>query len=142
MAAGRKTGGRKKGTPNKDKAELLELIRDVVGDQNYHPVVAMALIANDNSTKTVVKGYKDGEPVAIEVPKYDLELRAQMHKEVAQYVAPKLKAIEHSAGEDTSGINFFMGFTEQPQVSRPEVHGDNGSGGGNGAQRPRPRAGQ
>ena len=137
MAKGRKTGGRAKGTPNKDKAALLEQIQEVVGDSNYHPVVAMAVIANDTSTKQVKVDGKTRR-----VPKYPLELRAMMHKEVAQYVAPKLKAVEHSAGEDQQGINFYMGFTEQPQVSRPDVHGDNGSGGGNGAHRQRPRAGQ
>ncbi|NIV46836.1 MAG: hypothetical protein GWN46_08515 [Gammaproteobacteria bacterium] len=138
MAKGRKTGGRAKGTPNKDKAALLELIQETVGDQNYHPVVAMAVIANDSSTKEVtVEGKKR------RVPKYPLELRAMMHKEVAQYVAPKLKAIEHSAGDEVKGLNFFMGFTEEREVSRPDApeHPARGRG-GNGASRPRPRAGQ
>lgn len=141
MAKGRKTGGRQKGTPNKDKAELLALIQEAVGDKDYHPVVAMAVIANDNSTKQVkVDGKRRN------VPKYPLELRAQMHREVAQYVTPKLKAIEHSAGEDSHGINFYMGYTVEPVVSRPDVKGNghDGDAPGNGAHRarPRPRAGQ
>lgn len=120
MAAGKKTGGRKKGTPNKDKAELLELIRQRVGDQDYHPVVEMAALACDENL--------------------GLELRANMHKEVARYVAPTLKSVEHKGGDDVKGLNFFMGFTEERQVSRPEA--GNGEDKGNGAQRPRPRAGQ
>ena len=144
--------GRAKGTPNKAKAELLELIRETVEDKNYHPVVAMAVIANDDSTKQIIKGRaKDGTPTTIEVPKYDLELRAKMHQEVARYVAPQLKAVEHKASDsDGQGINFFMGFTTEPVVSRPDVKGnghDSGNGeaaSGNGAHRarPRPRAGQ
>lgn len=138
MAKGRKTGGRAAGTPNKDKAALLELIQEAVGDQDYHPVVAMAVIANDSGTKEVrVDGKRR------KVPKYPLELRAQMHREVAQYVAPKLKAVEHSAGDEVKGLNFFMGWTEEREVSRPDAREEPTNGrGGNGAGRPRPRAGQ
>lgn len=135
---GQKTGGRARGTPNRDKAALLELIQETIGDNDYHPVVAMAVIANDTSSKQVKV---DGKRRT--VPKYPLELRAMMHKEVAQYVAPKLKAIEHSAGEEVKGLNFFMGFTEQREVSRPDAREEPTNGrGGNGAGRPRPRAGQ
>lgn len=41
----------------------------------YHPVVAMAAIANDEEA--------------------DPKMRFDAHKEVAQYVTPKLKSIEH-----------------------------------------------
>ena len=44
---GRKTGGRTKGTPNKAKAELLEKIQRKW--HNYHPVLAMAALANDET---------------------------------------------------------------------------------------------
>lgn len=83
-----KTGGRKAGTPNKDKAELLTLIRDHIGQPDFHPVLAMAEMAVDK-----------------EQP---LETRTAMLKEVSQYVAPKLKAIEHSADGDGFGLNLFM----------------------------------
>lgn len=135
---GRKTGGRAAGTPNKDKAALLELIQEAVDDSDYHPVVAMAVIANDTTTKYVKVDGKRRR-----VPKYPLELRAQMHREVAQYVAPKLKAVEHSAGDEVKGLNFFMGWTEEREVSRPDAREEPSNGrGGNGAGRPRPRAGQ
>lgn len=45
----------------------------------YHPVLAMAAIANDEAV--------------------ELETRFQAHKEVAQYVEPKRKAIEHTGAE-------------------------------------------
>ncbi len=86
MARGRKTGGRQKGTPNKDKKELLDQLAERFPD--YHPVLAMAEIANDE--------------------KAGAEMRFQAHKEVAQYVTPKLKSIEHTAGEDGLGLNLFM----------------------------------
>lgn len=135
---GQKTGGRAAGTPNKDKAALLELIQDTIGNSDYHPVVAMAIIANDTTSRRVTVAGKRSQ-----VPKYSLELRAMMHKEVAQYVAPKLKAIEHSAGEEVKGLNLFMGFTEEREVSRPDAtEQPTDRRGGNGAGRPRPRAGQ
>lgn len=88
MARGKKTGGRVAGTPNKDKAELLQLIRDHVGNQDFHPVLAMAEIATDDT--------------------YGIETRTTMLKEVSQYVAPKLKAIEHSADADGFGLTLHM----------------------------------
>ena len=72
---GRKTGGRKKGTPNKPKQALIEAIQAKF--PNYHPVMAMAEIANDESL-----------PV---------DMRFNAHKEVAQYIEPKRKAIEVDA---------------------------------------------
>ena len=67
-----KTGGRKKGTPNKRTQALLDAIGDVCPD--YDPVVSMAIIANDVTQ--------------------ELSIRVQCHKEVAQYVHPKRKALE------------------------------------------------
>jgi len=73
MPGGRRAGaGRKKGVPNKDKQPLLERLR--VAFPGWHPVVAMAQIAND--------------------PDVDLTLRFQAAKEVAKYIEPQRKAIE------------------------------------------------
>lgn len=77
-AHGRKTGGRQKGTPNKNKQALLEAIQEKY--PGYHPVLAMASIANDESLP--------------------LDVRFGAHKEVAQYVTPKLKAVEMTATLD------------------------------------------
>lgn len=75
MAVGRKTGGRKKGTPNKDKDELLKLIEESGCD---HPLQGLGRIA--------YLAFRDG----------DYALAKDCYKELAQYVAPKRKAIEHS----------------------------------------------
>lgn len=101
MAIGRKTGGRAKGTPNKDKAELLQQIRDRIGDQDFHPVLAMAEMVV--ATETVIeKGKK------VTRPQYPLSTRETMLREVAQYVAPKLKSVEHSADGDGFGLTLHM----------------------------------
>ena len=71
----RRLGGRQKGTPNKRTQALLDLIDSEC--PGYDPVVAMAKIAND--------------------PSQDETLRVQCHKEVAQYIHAKRKAIEVEA---------------------------------------------
>jgi len=66
--------GRPKGTPNKEKKELWELMRESF--PRYHPVLAMTAIATNEEN--------------------DLNLRLMAHKEVARYVCPQLKAVEQS----------------------------------------------
>lgn len=63
------------GIPNKNKQALLRILQEKYPD--YHPVLEMVYIAMDM--------------------KNDVNLRASMHKEVAQYVTPKLKALEVQA---------------------------------------------
>lgn len=75
MALGKKTGGRTKGTPNKATQDLLDMI-EATGC--CHPVQGMAEIA--------MQARSEG----------NLELAKDCYKELAQYVAPKRKAIEHS----------------------------------------------
>jgi len=70
---------RPKGVPNKPKQALLRRLELMFPD--YHPVVEMARIAND--------------------PANDLPTRFNAHKEVAQYVTPKLKAIDHTSNGQT-----------------------------------------
>ena len=71
MAHGRKTGGRRRGTPNK----LTQSVIDRLAELGCDPIEGMAKIAADEAA-----------PV---------ELRARMFAELAQYVAPKRKAIDH-----------------------------------------------
>lgn len=73
---GKKFGGRKKGTPNKKTQEVLATLEELGCD----PIRGMALIALDD--------------------KNDIKLRSDMFKELAQYVAPKRKSIEHTGGVD------------------------------------------
>ena len=75
---GERRGGRKKGIPNKDKRELIDMIQERF--PGYHPVLAMAEIANDLDN--------------------DKKLRFDATKEVAQYVVPKRKAVEVSGNLD------------------------------------------
>ena len=72
MAKGVKTGGRRSGTPNRRTQDIEAKLAEVGCD----PILGMARIAID----------KD-QPI---------ELRATMFKELAQYVAPKRKAVEVS----------------------------------------------
>jgi hypothetical protein len=69
---GERRGGRQKGTPNKATANIQEQLNAL----GFDPITAMVKIAKNNTN-----------PV---------EVRARMCSELAQYVAPKRKAIEHS----------------------------------------------
>ena len=65
------------GRPNNNKTSLLaRLKREYPG---YHPVVEMARVANDKNLSE--------------------DVRFQANKEVAKYVTPQLKAIEHTGGD-------------------------------------------
>ena len=70
MATGFKSGGRESGTPNKRTQEVKDRLEELGCD----PIEGMAKLAMNDDT-----------------PK---ELRGQMYKELAQYVAPKRRAIE------------------------------------------------
>ena len=79
MAGGRrpgtpKTGGRSKGTPNKATQD----VRDKLAALGCDPIEGMARIAMDEANPP--------------------ELRGKMFAELAGYIAPKRKAIEHEAG--------------------------------------------
>lgn len=70
MARGQKTGGRKKGTPNKRTQTVTEKLEALGCD----PIAGMARIAMNTKNR--------------------IELRAHMFKELAQYIAPKCRAVE------------------------------------------------
>jgi hypothetical protein len=72
MATGRKTGGRKAGTPNRKTGEIGELLEAL----GCNPIEGMAKIAQNL--------------------KNSAELRGRMYAELAQYVYPKRKAVEQS----------------------------------------------
>ena len=80
MALGRKTGGRVAGTPNKRTAEVVARL-DALG---CDPIEGMARIAMDEANPP--------------------ELRGRMFAELAQYVAPKRKAVEHSAEDGSASV--------------------------------------
>ena len=72
MAMGYKTGGRQKGTPNKNRAALIERLSEHF--PNYDPVIALAELAQDASV--------------------DLSVRLDCHKTLANYLYPKMRSVE------------------------------------------------
>ena len=72
MTIGKKTGGRIKGTLNKKT----EAVKELLDSMDCDPIIGMAEIAQK----------------AVETQEY--ELAGRMYKELAQYVAPKLKSQE------------------------------------------------
>ena len=89
MSLGKKTGGRIRGTPNKKTLE----IQDKLCIMGCDPIQGMAALAMD----------VDNSP----------ELRGRMFAELAQYVAPKRKAVEHLRGEEQS-ITFNLNLKPEP----------------------------
>ena len=107
-----KTGGRAKGVKNKATKEVIERLKEL----NCDPIEGMAKIAMNDCP--CVSCDETGF-ITIDISKPEekeacpdcnglgkltvsLELRSQMYKELAQYVAPKRKAVEISGnnGED------------------------------------------
>jgi hypothetical protein len=80
IALGLKTGGRKAGTPNKRTLDVIERLDELGCD----PIEGMAKIALD--------------------PQNPIELRARMFSDLAQYVAPKRRAVDHSASDGTGNV--------------------------------------
>jgi hypothetical protein len=70
---GERRGGRQRGAPNKRTLDVIQRLAALRCD----PITGMARIALNK--------------------KNPVELRAKMFAELAQYVAPKRKALEHSA---------------------------------------------
>jgi hypothetical protein len=75
MALGKKSGGRRVGSPNKRTVELKELLKSKYPD--WDPVLQLAAVAQNTEV--------------------ELALRVQCAKEVAPYLYPKRKSTEISA---------------------------------------------
>jgi hypothetical protein len=88
MAQGRKTGGRVKGTPNKGTVAVAERLEAIGCD----PIEGMARIAMDIKTP--------------------IDIRAKLFSELAQYIAPKRKAIEHTGA--STGVGAMLGVIAIP----------------------------
>jgi hypothetical protein len=96
MALGRKTGGRTKGTPNKRTQDVTERLAVLGCD----PIEGMARIAMDEANTP--------------------ELRGRMYAELAQYVAPKRRAIDHSASDGAGEISISW----TPLAAAPQIEHD------------------
>ena len=88
MANGFKTGGRIAGTPNK----ATQFISEKLANLGCDPIEGMVLIAQDASNAP--------------------ELRARMFAELAQYIAPKRKAVEIDTG-DAHHVVFNIGIPQR-----------------------------
>jgi hypothetical protein len=86
MALGFKTGGRAKGTLNKRTVEVIDRLEALGCD----PIEGMARLAMDANNSP--------------------ELRGKMFAELAQYVAPKRKALELDSGEQQPPVIFQLGI--------------------------------
>ena len=80
------------GSPNKNKQALIRLLQEKY--PGYRPVLEMARIAHETE---------------------DPNLAAQMHKEVAQYVEPKRKAVEWTDGQGNSLAPAFIMTLNAPK---------------------------
>lgn len=76
-------GGRVKGTPNKDTTKVLEIIER----EKCDPIEFLCWVVNANVAKLK------------EAP--ELEQRIAAAKELASYIYPKRKAVEHSVSDET-----------------------------------------
>lgn len=100
-----KTGGRKKGTPNKRTFDLMETLRRLDCD----PIESLARIANGEPLRCLVHLDKEnGQFVSDEIePTFEQRLTAM--KELAQYVYPKRKAIE-GGPEGSQPVKMTVGW--------------------------------
>jgi hypothetical protein len=82
MALGYKTGGRQKGTPNKNRAALLTKLDEAF--PSYDPLLALVEIAQD--------------------PETGLSMRVDCHKTLASYIYPKMRAAEPVVANEASPL--------------------------------------
>ncbi len=93
MAERRKAGGRVKGTPNKATQDVQARLKKLGCD----PIEGMAILAMDQSNSP--------------------ELRGRMFSELAQYVAPKRKAVEIAADAGTVAGFVVYGVPEAKDMA-------------------------
>ena len=82
MALGYKTGGRQKGTPNKNRTALLAKLDDTF--PSYDPLLALVEIAQD--------------------PETDLSMRVDCHKTLASYIYPKMRTAEPAIVDEQAPV--------------------------------------
>ena len=80
LAIGRKTGGRRKGTANRKNALTRAGVEALCATYGYNPWEAMILMAQNPDT--------------------DDTTRFQCHKEIAQFILSKLRAVELSGDQE------------------------------------------
>ena len=83
--------GREAGIPNKNKSFLLNRLQDMYGDE-FHPIMKMA----ENAVK--LQHSADADPESA-----NFKAALDGWEKIAQYVEPKLKAIDINASVDLDG---------------------------------------
>ncbi len=82
MAQGHKTGGRKKGTPNKKSQDISERLETL----NCDPIEGMARIASQAEKEK------------------NFQLAGSMYKELANYIYPKRKSVDYNQSSNVRPI--------------------------------------
>lgn len=103
-------GGRTKGIPNKKTQDLADLIEAAC--PGFNPVIAMAKIAHLGTINSFVPDEQGQYHWVTE--RIGTEHRAKCLTEVAQYIAPKRKAVEHSGEIATSGGVLLVEAVKSP----------------------------
>ena len=83
--------GREAGIPNKNKGFLLNRLQDMYGD-DFHPIMKMA----ENAVKLQASADLDPESA-------NFKAALDGWEKIAQYVEPKLKAVDLNASVDLDG---------------------------------------
>lgn len=109
----KKFGGRKKGSVNHDWRPVRERIQALGCD----PIVVLALFANGDWKGL---GYEaptstrwTGNGIEYEEERIPPSLRAKCAADLAQYVEPKLKSIEHSGKVDTGASDAVRALADE-----------------------------
>lgn len=92
MAVGTKTGGRKKGTPNRRTVARRQGVDELLERYDYNPLEAMIAEASD--------------------PSVEPEVRRALHAAIVPYVYPRLKGVEHSSMLPRP-LNELLGISEE-----------------------------
>ena len=92
---------RPEGSPNKNKAFLLKRLQGMYGE-DFHPIMKMA----ENAVKLQAASDQDPEPA-------NYKAALDGWEKIAQYVEPKLKAVEVSGGVEIGAIDMTEWSTEQ-----------------------------
>jgi len=114
-----KTGGRQKGSPNKNTRTLLERAESLKVD----PFEILLRFAKGDwkglgyKSATTVKITKAGDVVEIDVIEPDLRVTAA--KAACEYLHPKRKAIELSSNED-SPLEIYLRMSPEERARRRE----------------------
>lgn len=108
----KKTGGRQKGTPNKDTSH----INDVCKRMGLDPIEALAYYAMGKYVELGLPEFieKQGfQGVVVKELSIPIEIRVDCLKTLVSYMYPKRKAIEHSVSEESKG-SFTFNYNTKP----------------------------